>query len=151
VRLRIKEHFRMSDPISCSRGKILPSQGLEILFLSHNIQTAVIIGQKVVEVGEMLVPFIEGFCGGVVRGGGQGDVVFGGEGEKEGRGETAFKVEVVFAFWEGGEEGVEGGFAHFGRFLVGGDRRDEKYAGRLVAKKGFRGFVTLQIWKRTIY
>ena len=31
-----------------------------------------------------------------------------GEGEEEGGGEGAFEMHVVFAFGEGGEEGVEG-------------------------------------------
>ena len=63
----------------------------------------------------MLIALVEcgrGFISGVFRGGGQGDVVLSSEFEEEGWAKTAFEVEVVFAFWEVGEEGVEGGFAH---------------------------------------
>lgn len=73
--------------------------------------------QEVVEGGEVFVSCLEGFGtreGGVSGGGGEGNAVGAGKAEEKGRREGALEMEVVFAFREGVEEGVEGGFAHRG-------------------------------------
>ena len=64
---------------------------------------------------------MEGGCEGWDRiGRGEGDGVLGGEVEEEGGLEGAFDVEVVLAFGQGGEERVQGGFAHFASVGAGG-------------------------------
>lgn len=90
-----------------------------------------VVVQEVVEGAEAFVAGEEGGGGGeggVLCGGRERDGVAGGEAEEEGGGEGAFEVDVVFAFGEGGEEGVEGGVAHSGMGL-GMVREERGYIG----------------------
>ena len=101
VGLRVEEDFGVDDTLGVGGGEVGPGEVGEVLRVEEDGEGGVVVGEEVVQGGEVSVASEEGGGrgeSGVGGRGGERDGIAGREGEEEARREGAFEVNVVLAF-----------------------------------------------------